>query len=475
LYSVAFSEAIFVLASLMRVGEQGMQYQRGDDGAMSVTKLVRRMKNILEIEIGDVWVEGEVSNLRKQASGHYYFSLKDSQAQMGCAAFSVKRRCPGYEALQDGAKVRVFGEVTVYEARGQAQLIVKKVKPAGQGDLQARFEALKRKLHEEGIFEASHKKELPAFPQTIGLVTSPTGAALQDMMNVLSRRAPWVKAVLYPVAVQGQGAERGIARAIQELGEPEKHGLPRCDVIITGRGGGSLEDLWNFNEEIVARAIFSCSIPIVAAVGHEIDFTIADFSADVRAPTPSAAAELVVPDAAELRQRLQSLRDGLRRPVSEKLRRARDLIQLAKRGVLARDVEKVLRDPVLRLDEVRSAMSRALKERLRELEIRVIDRRSAWRARHPQIVVQQRQNGLQQFKARYSLLVNHQLERSAQRLERARGLLMTLGPESAFKRGFSITLTAEGKLVTDPKQVKAGDRLTTRVVGGTIESEVRKE
>lgn len=464
-----------MLASRMRVSEQGMQYRRGDDGAMSVTKLVRRMKNILEIEIGDVWVEGEVSNLRKQASGHYYFSLKDQQAQMGCAAFSVKRRCPGHEALQDGAKVQVFGEVTVYEARGQAQLIVKKVKPAGQGDLQARFEALKRKLHEEGLFEATIKKELPGFPMTIGLVTSPTGAALQDMMNVLSRRAPWVKAVLYPVAVQGQGAERGIARAIQELGEPEKHGLPRCDVIITGRGGGSLEDLWNFNEEIVARAIFACPIPIVAAVGHEIDFTIADFVADVRAPTPSAAAELVVPDAAELRQRLGRLRTGLRRPVNEKLRQARDLIGMAKRGVLARDAQKVLREPVMRLDEIRNAMSRSLRERLREMEMRVVDRRSAWKAHHPQIVVQQRQNGLRQFRARYNQLVKHQLERSEQRLERARRLLKTLGPESAFERGFSITLNAKGKLVTDPKQVKAGDRIATRVAGGTIESEVTKE
>ena len=259
-----------------------MQYRRDDDGALPVGKLVRRMKNVLEIEIGEVWVEGEVSNLRKQASGHYYFSLKDDQAQLGCAMFGARRR-EGHEALEDGAKVRVFGEVTIYEARGQAQLVVKKVKAAGLGDLQARFEALKRKLQEEGLFETEHKKSLPGFPTTIGLVTSPTGAALQDMMNVLSRRAPWVTAVLYPVQVQGAGAEQGIARAIRELGDPESSGLPRCDVIITGRGGGSLEDLWNFNEEVVARAIYECSIPIVCGVGHEIDFTIADFVADVRA------------------------------------------------------------------------------------------------------------------------------------------------------------------------------------------------
>jgi exodeoxyribonuclease VII large subunit len=459
----------------MGVGEQGMQYRRSDEGAMSVTKLVRRMKNLLEIEIGDVWVEGEVSNLRKQSSGHYYFSLKDEQAQMGCAAFSVKRRCPGYEALQDGAKVRVLGEVTIYEARGQAQLIVKRVKAAGQGDLQARFEALKKKLHEEGLFAADTKKELPSFPRTIGLVTSPTGAALQDMLNVLSRRAPWVVAVLFPVAVQGAGAERGIARAIQRLGDPEKNGLPRCDVIITGRGGGSLEDLWNFNEEVVARAVFACPIPIVSAVGHEIDFTIADFAADVRAPTPSAAAELVVPDVVELRQKLQRVQEGLRRPVREKFRQARDLMKLARRGVLARDAEKVLREPVLRLDEVRAEMNRVARERVSQLEMRVADRRASWKARHPRIVVEQRRQGLQQFKARFTQLAKHKLDRYEQRLERAQRLLKTLGPESAFERGFSITLTGDGKLVTDPGQVRPGDQLVTRVAGGTIASEVTDE
>lgn len=455
----------------MRVSEQGMQYRRDDDGSLTVTQLVRRMKNILEIEIGDVWVEGEVSNLRKQASGHYYFSLKDEKAQLGCAMFSARRR-EGSEALQDGVKVKVLGEVTIYEARGQAQMVVKKVKAAGVGDLQARFEALKKKLHEEGLFDEASKKPLPAFPMTIGLVTSPTGAALQDMMNVLSRRAPWVKAVLYPVQVQGAGAEKGIARAIRELGNPAKSGLPVCDVIITGRGGGSMEDLWNFNEEVVARAIHACPIPVVSAVGHEIDFTISDFAADMRAPTPSAAAELVVPDAAELRQQLRRLREGLRRPVREKFREARDLLKLARRGVLARDAEKVLREPMMRLDEIRTGMARAAEDQLNELGMRVADRRAAWRALHPIIIVEQRRQGLQQFKARFGQLARHRLEKLEQRLERSKRLLKTLGPESAFERGFSITLTADGKLVTDPKQVKKGDRLETKLAGGSIESEV---
>ena len=456
----------------MRMQEQGKQYRRGDDGAMSVSGLVRRMKNALEIEIGDVWVEGEVSNLRKQGSGHYYFSVKDEKAQLACAAFSAERRCSGSEALKDGAKVRVLGEVTVYEARGQAQLIVKRVEPAGLGELQARFEALKRKLDGEGLFAEERKSPLPVFPRVIGLVTSASGAALQDMMSVLNRRAPWVKAVLFPVAVQGRGASPGIIRAIEMMSEPEDHGLPRCDVIIVGRGGGSLEDLWNFNEEGVARAIADCSIPVISAVGHEIDFTIADFVADVRAPTPSAAAELVVPDGEDLRGKLGRLRDGLRRPVRDRLRAAQDLIRFARRGVLAHEAQRVLREPTMRVDELEAAMKRAVEERLGQWQLKLSDRRAGWKARHPRLVVDQRLEGIRQFRLRYARQVRHCLEATTQQLERARRLLRTLGPESAFERGFSITLTGSGDLVTDPSQAGKGERLVTRVAGGTIESDV---
>ena len=458
----------------MRLQERGHQYQRGDDGVMSVSRLVRRMKNILEIEIGDVWVEGEVSNLRKQGNGHFYFSVKDDKAQLACAAFNAERRCSGHEALQDGARVRVLGEVTIYEARGQAQLIVKRVQPAGVGELQARFEELKKKLHTEGLFAEELKKPLPGFPRVIGLITSASGAALQDMVSVLTRRAPWVKAVLFPVAVQGSGAAPGIARAIRMMSEPENHGLPRCDVVVVGRGGGSLEDLWNFNEEEVARAIANSSIPIVSAVGHEIDFTIADFVADLRAPTPSAAAELIVPDERELRNKLQRLRDGLQRPVHAKIRSAQELIRFARRGVLAHDSQRVLREPILRADEVAATMRRLVADRISAREQRISDRRTAWKARHPRLVVERRVEGLRQFRLRYSQQARHCLQSAFQRMERLRQLVRTLGPESAFERGFSITMSKSGTLVTDPEQVENGDQLVTRVAGGTIESEVLK-
>ncbi|MDA0768158.1 MAG: exodeoxyribonuclease VII large subunit [Verrucomicrobia bacterium] len=451
----------------MRVNEQGRQYAGPEESALTVSRLVRRMRNILEIELGELWVEGEVSNMRMQSSGHAYFSLKDEGAQISCAMFGAKRR-EGWEALKDGAQVRVFGEVTIYEARGTAQLVVKKVEAAGQGDLQRRFEELKRKLQEEGLFEQERKQALPAFPRTIGLVTSPTGAALQDMMNVLSRRAPWVKAVLYPVAVQGKGAERGIARAIEQLGEPEKHGLPRCDVLIVGRGGGSLEDLWNFNEEVVARAIAACPIPVVSAVGHEIDFTIADFVADERAPTPSAAAELVVPDGEELKRRVGRMREALRRPVLEALRRGEDVLRYARRGVLARGAEKALREPVLRLDELRGRLGQVVKDRLSEAEAEVRDHRASWKVLHPLVLVERRREGLAQIKLKLRHGMRRRLEGSEAKLVRLRGMVKALGPESAFERGFSITFGPDGKVVRGPEEVKEGEVLETMTKGGVI-------
>ena len=455
----------------MRLHEQGQQYRGRDDGALTVSRLVRRMKNVLEIEVGEVWVEGEVSNFRMQASGHAYFSLKDDKAQVACAMFGAKRR-EGWQALEDGAKVRVFGEVTLYEARGAAQLVVRKVEAAGLGDLQARFEALKKKLDGEGLFAPELKKPLPSFPTKIGIVTSPTGAALQDMINVLSRRAPWVTAFVYGVQVQGAGAEQGIARAIERLGEPEKHGLPECDVLIVGRGGGSLEDLWNFNEEVVARAIAACPIPVVSAVGHEIDFTIADFVSDVRAPTPSAAAELVVPDQVELRERLKRLEAGLRRPVRESIRHAESVLSYARRGVLGRDPQRVLREPVLQLDDVRGRLQRAMGDVLDDREALLREKRAHWKAFHPARVVERRADKLDHLASRLKQATGPCLEALAGKLESLRGLLRALGPESAFERGFSITFGPDGKVVRGPEGVKSGDEIETMTKGGVIASRV---
>ena len=268
---------------------------------LTVAELTRSIRGTLETKFGAVWVQGEVSNYKLHPSGHQYFTLKDQRAQIACVIFR-NAMAPLRVPLTDGAQVQVYGNVSVFEARGQYQLSVQIVQTRGAGLLQAKFEALKRKLEAEGLFETARKRALPKFPAHIGIITSPSGAAIRDMLNVLGRRAPGVRILISPVRVQGVGAAAEIATAIRELSEPNES-WPKLDLIVLARGGGSIEDLWEFNEEIVARAIFHCAIPIVSAIGHEVDFTIADFVADLRAPTPSAAAELIVPDFAEINRR----------------------------------------------------------------------------------------------------------------------------------------------------------------------------
>src|SRR6201997_4342146 len=276
----------------------------------TVAELTRSIRGTLEAKFGAVWVQGEISNYKLHPSGHQYFTLKDQRAQISCVIWRDTMQ-PPRQALADGAQVQVFGTVTVFEARGQYQLNVQILQPRGIGLLQAKFEALKRKLETEGLFAPERKRPLPKFPRRIGIITSPSGAAIRDMLNVLRRRAPWLQILINPVRVQGAGAAQEIAVAIRELAMPNVNWQP-LDLIVVTRGGGSIEDLWEFNEEIVARAIFNSPVPIVSAVGHEIDFTICDFVADLRAPTPSAAAELIVPDIIDLRRRIQELGGCLR-------------------------------------------------------------------------------------------------------------------------------------------------------------------
>ena len=416
--------------------------------ALSVSQVVRKMKRAIETDIGRLWIEGEVSNLKKQDSGHYYFSLKDEGSQLQCAMFQARNR-EGSECLEDGAKVRIFAEATVYTPRGQLQIIAEKVERTGQGDLQARFEALKRKLFAEGLFDSDRKKPLPAYPTTIGIVTSPTGAALQDILNVLTRRAPWVQPVLFPVRVQGKGAEQEISTAIQRLNSPQKFGFPTCDLIIVGRGGGSIEDLWCFNEEMVARAIAASGIPIISAVGHEIDFTIADFAADLRAPTPSAAAELAVPDIAELRSFLEN---SLTR--------------------LTRSLVSSLREPSQQLDSLRSALTASTsialhnhRQALREIHLR-------HSALHPLRLLERRLDKLISLKKNLELSATHRINHQAENLNRLTTLIRTLGPESAFQRGFSITLGCDGKILRSITQALPDQKITTKLLDGEITSTV---
>ena len=439
--------------------------------ALSVTQLLRRMKNLLEVQLGELWVEGEVSNMRKQGSGHWYFSLKDEGAQIQCVMFGAGRK-PGAEVIQDGVLVRVFAEASVYEARGQLQIIVAKAERAGQGELQARFEALKRKLQAAGWFDAARKRPLPAFPTVVGIVTSDTGAAIRDILSVLARRAPWVQPVLLPVRVQGRGAEVEIAEAIRKLGQAAEFDYPQCDLLIVGRGGGSLEDLWCFNEEIVARAIVACPVPVISAVGHEIDFTIADFVADVRAPTPSAAAELAVPDGGELLARLAQRRLRLGRVLGQAVLQAQAHVEGLKRGVLQRGGDKLLREPTLRLDSLRGRLTQAAGRAVAVAAAELGEVRLRHHAQHPARVLERRLEHVANQRQQLAKTLEETLLNRRVKLTQAAMMLRTLGPESAFQRGFSITLGPDGKALRSVAALHVGARLRTLMGDGEAVSEV---
>src|SRR5881398_1666670 len=324
----------------------------------TVAELTRQIRGTLEARFGAVWVQGEVSNYKLHPSGHQYFTLKDQRAQIACVIWR-DTMLPPRQPLIDGAQVQVYGTVTVFEARGQYQFNVEVVQPRGLGLLQAKFEALKRKLEAERLFDPARKRPLPKFPRRIGIITSPSGAAIRDMLNVLRRRAPWLQILINPVRVQGSGAAQEIAVAIRELAKPNENFAP-VDLIVLTRGGGSMEDLWEFNEEIVARTIADVTVPIVSAIGHEIDFTIADFVADLRAPTPSAAAELIVPDIVDLRRQMDASARGLGR---ELLNRMRDAQQ--------------------RLDHARDSLRRCLAHRVDNYRRGLVHALAALQARSP--------------------------------------------------------------------------------------------
>ncbi len=432
----------------------------------SVTQLTRRIKSLLEDGIGAVWVEGEVSNHRKQASGHHYFTLKDAGAQLACVLF--KGHATGVGArLGDGLAVQVFGEVTVYEARGQYQMIVRQVRQAGVGVLQAKFEALKRRLMEEGLFDQDRKKPLPRFPRTIAIITSPTGAALQDMLNILRRRAPWLRVLVFPVRVQGAGAAEEIAEAVRLLSSPVSEGW-KIDTLVVARGGGSLEDLWAFNEEVVARAIAEAAVPVISAVGHEIDFTIADFVADLRAPTPSAAAELLAPDGAELKAMLHHQRAVLTRRVQQAMQAWRRELELMARGPLSRESERVLLPWRQRVDEAAEELHRVLGEALRNRRDQLQTLAHRLEKARPDRLLQERRSALTLRRERLTARLQTALTARRSTLEQTRRHLLSMGPQAVLQRGFSYTQNAAGKVIREARQLKPGEEFTTHLGQGRV-------
>ncbi|PYJ07975.1 MAG: exodeoxyribonuclease VII large subunit [Verrucomicrobia bacterium] len=464
---------------------------------LSVTELTVRIRRLLEEQVGQVWVTGEITNLRHQSSGHIYFTLKDAGAQLSCVLFRGEMQVDR-SLLQDGRKVTLQGEVTVYEPRGQYQLRVTAAELQGLGALQAAFEKLKQKLKAEGLFASERKRPLPRYPRRIGLVTSPTGAAVRDVLHVVQRRNPAVEIILAPCRVQGEGAAEEIAGAIRLLNEfnlsrrrreealtaPRQQRAERdqnfltsaptarfLDLILVTRGGGSLEDLWAFNEEVVARAIFESVLPVVSAVGHEIDFTISDFVADVRAATPSAAAEIITEGVYSSVQFLSQVAGRMgqlaRQQVQDKDYVLTQLIQRLARVHPRRRFD----DWLQRLDDLQASLLRCVRQGARQ-------QRTAWRNLaerlsrvRPALLVRQRREVFAQARRRLREQAEHRVRECKARLTSLDSRLRLLGPEQVLARGYSITTDAQtGKVLREAKEVKAGQRLKTRLKKGEVQS-----
>ena len=413
---------------------------------LTVSELTRAIRGTLETKFRAVWVQGEISNYKLHPSGHQYFTLKDARAQIACVIFRNSMP-PLRQPLADGAQVQVYGQVSVFEARGQYQLSVQILQPRGLGLLQAKFEALKRKLEAEGLFAVERKRPLPKFPRRLGIVTSPSGAAVRDILNVLKRRAPWLEILISPVRVQGTGAAAEIAVAIRELAMPNEHWQP-LDLIVVARGGGSMEDLWEFNEEIVARTIVDVSVPIVSAIGHEIDFTICDFTADLRAPTPSAAAELIVPDIVDLRRRI----DGYERAVG-------------------RELFERLRDAQQQIDAGRETLRRCLAHKIDNYKRGLIHIARALQARSPARELLMRRNRFVDLHRRFIASPLRAVENAKRRFAQIEGILRVLGPEATLRRGYSITTDDRGEVIRTVAAIHPRMKIRTRVTDGEFGSD----
>jgi exodeoxyribonuclease VII large subunit len=433
---------------------------------LSVTEFTRRVRDLLEGHLRDVWIEGEISNYRKQSSGHHYFTLKDDRAQLACVMFSRAYSAQAGTILRDGVQVQAFGRVSVYEARGQYQLIVELVQTKGLGLLQAKFEALKRNLEAEGLFDATHKQLLPPFPKRIALITSPTGAAVQDMLNILQRRSPWLRLLICPVRVQGEGAAEEIAGTITYLSENQA--ALRIDVLIVGRGGGSLEDLWEFNEEVLARAIFACRIPTISAVGHEIDFTIADFVADLRAPTPSAAAELVAPAIDALFNQINSRKLHLERLVKQYLEIRRLKMDRIEGAAIFREPSRLISERQQWVDQLEIRLTRLRDWMLKQRRDHLLRLNSLLMMFKPAEVLERRRKEITLCQEKLRSAVLQRLERERLHISRLTGAVRLLGPEQTLRRGYSITEDENGKVIHSVDAVTANQRLKTILADGSI-------
>ncbi|WP_265461787.1 exodeoxyribonuclease VII large subunit [Aeromonas salmonicida] len=434
----------------------------------TVTRLNSAVRMILEQDLGLVWLTGELSNLAMPSSGHWYFSLKDLGAQVRCAMFKGNNRRVAFRP-QDGMQVLVQARVSLYEPRGDYQLLIESMQPAGDGVLALRFEELKRRLGAEGLFNEGRKRPLPREPRAVGLVTSATGAALHDMLTVLKRRAPDLPIFIYPTQVQGSAAISQIVAAIALANRRAE-----VDVLIVGRGGGSLEDLWCFNEEVVARAIANSAIPVISAVGHEVDVTISDFAADLRAPTPSAAAELVAPDQSARAQRLAHLWQRLVQVINRHQTAARHGFVLLQKRLDHQDPKRRLEQQSQRLDELSARLQQLLNQRLHQGERPLANLELRLQAKSPErlLAIGRRRHQLAQ--ERLHALIAKCQDQASHRLAMLTARLDGVSPLATLGRGYSITRTQSGDVINRAAQVNAGQTLVTTLAEGHLQVRVEE-
>jgi exodeoxyribonuclease VII large subunit len=434
----------------------------------AVSELSEMLRGLVEDSLPSLWVEGEISNLARPASGHWYFTLKDSGAQLRCVMFRKSNYLVRPQP-KDGDQVRVRAQPSVYVARGDLQLICEAMEPAGQGALLLAYERLKARLQAEGLFDAASKRAIPKVPRAIGLITSATGAAVQDVLTALARRFPLTTVYLHPVPVQGAEAAPAIVKALRRL--PEL--APTVEVILLVRGGGSLEDLWAFNEEAVARAIRACAVPVVSGVGHEVDFTIADFAADLRAPTPTAAAELSSPDVLDWARRNAQLAQALIRLQQQALTLRSERLTRATQRLLALHPGRRLQDRAQRLDELELRLSRSHAQRVRELSERLKAARGRLLALRPLTRITGLQAERARLQSRLAQAMQFRLRNHGDRLDQLEALLGSFNPQAVLERGYAIARNAAGEILVDAAQIAAGDAVDLQLARGSLRLEKR--
>ncbi len=437
----------------------------------SVSSLNRSVANLLEQEFAWIWVEGEISNLAQPASGHIYFSLKDHSAQVSCAMFKGRNRSLKFQP-ENGNQVLVRAKVSLYQPRGNYQLIVDRMEEAGDGALRHQFEALKIKLAGEGLFDEGNKQEIPELPESICIITSKTGAAIHDVLSVIERRFPSIPVKLFPVPVQGVEAAPAICDALQLIDQAVSAGTLNCDVILLVRGGGSLEDLWSFNEESVARAIYDCHIPVVSGVGHEVDVTIADFVADVRAATPTAAAETVTPDQSSWLQSFDWYQQRLQQLVSDKVTRYQEKTRWLHRRLQQQHPQVQLNRSRERSDELIKRLQRVTRSMLDRHQSNLTVLNVKLGAQNPTLLLKQNRQTTNYLNSRLQQAALNLFAQKKSLLSNVARTLHTISPLQTLGRGYSITLDGKGSPIVSIAQVKANDTIETRLHNGSIISHV---